>query len=196
MVSMTWNYRIIKRTCPETGEVYYALNEVFYRESGEPMAFSDGDEVVGSSPEEIIQVLEMMLKDAKKDQPIVEEGDFNKVKPDYELDDGQLTEEQYNLIQKESNKTKYSHDEMIDRMLQNPKVLEEYNQIKEHGHTIKDSIDQIVIDLHNIARRVENNGNMYGVGYSIREVADRLSEYKKKDWHLEYVPDSESWYEP
>jgi len=56
----------------------------------------------------------------------------------------------------------------------------------------KDSIDQIVIDLHNIARRVEDNGNLYGVGYSIREIADRLSEYKKKD----YVPDSESWYEP
>ena len=44
------------------------------------------------------------------------------------------------------------------------------------------------IDLHNIARRVENNSNLYGVGYSIRAVADRLSEYKK--------PDSESWYEP
>ena len=56
----------------------------------------------------------------------------------------------------------------------------------------KDSIDQIVIDLHNIARRVENNSNLYGVGYSIRAVADRLSEYKKKD----HVPDSESWYEP
>ena len=102
---MTWNYRIIKRTCPETGEVYYALNEVFYRESGEPMAYSDGDEVVGSSPEEIIQVLEMMLKDAKKDQPIVEEGDFKE--------------------------TKYSHDEMVARMLQDPKVLEEYNKIKD-----------------------------------------------------------------
>ena len=56
----------------------------------------------------------------------------------------------------------------------------------------KDSIDQIVIDLHNIARRVENNGNPDGIGYSIRAVADRLSEYKKKD----HVPDSESWYEP
>jgi hypothetical protein len=37
---------------------------------------------------------------------------------------------------------------------------------------------------------------MYGVGYSIRAVADRLSEYKRKDWHLEWVPDNESWYEP
>ena len=58
------------------------------------------------------------------------------------------------------------------------------------------SIDQIVIDLHNIAHRVENNGNPDGIGYNIREIADRLSEYKKKDWHLEWVPDSESWYEP
>ena len=53
-------------------------------------------------------------------------------------------------------------------------------------------IDQIVIDLHNIAHRVENNGNPDGIGYSIREIADKLSEYKKKD----HVPDSESWYEP
>jgi hypothetical protein len=37
------------------------------------------------------------------------------------------------------------------------------------------NIDQIVIDLHNIARRVENNGNPDGIGYSIREIADRLN---------------------
>jgi hypothetical protein len=76
--------------------------------------------------------------------------------------------------------------------------------IKEHENIFKaltdieneDNIDQIVIDLHNIARRVENNGNLYGVGYSIREVADRLSELNKPGWHMEWVPDSESWYEP
>lgn len=54
-------------------------------------------------------------------------------------------------------------------------------------------LQQIVIDLHNIARRVENNGNPDGIGYNIREIADRLSECKKKDWHLEWVPDSEKW---
>ena len=57
-------------------------------------------------------------------------------------------------------------------------------------------LQQIVIDLHNIARRVENNGNPDGIGYSIRAVADRLSECKKPGWHMEWVPDSESWYEP
>jgi hypothetical protein len=74
---MTWNYRIIKRKCPKTGEIYYGLNEVFYREKGKLMAFSEKDEVIGNDPDEIVQVLKMMLKDAKKDQPILTEEDFN-----------------------------------------------------------------------------------------------------------------------
>ena len=40
-------------------------------------------------------------------------------------------------------------------------------------------LQQIVIDLHNIARRVENNGNPDGIGYSIREIADKLNEYSR-----------------
>lgn len=43
----------------------------------------------------------------------------------------------------------------------------------------KIELEEIIIQLHNIAHRVENNGNMYGVGYSIRAVADRLNEYSK-----------------
>lgn len=73
---MTWNYRIMKRTCPETGETYYALNEVFYTEKGKLMAYSERDDIVGGSPEEIIDVLKMMLTDAKKDAPILTEDDF------------------------------------------------------------------------------------------------------------------------
>ena len=99
--------------------------------------------------------------------------------------------------------------------------------IKEHENIFKaltdienkDSIDQIVIDLHNIARRVENNSNLYGVGYSIRAVADRLSEHSKvnglSDRHAKILDEvvkehgellskikdhriepNESWYEP
>ena len=74
---MTWNYRIIKRVCPETKEVYYALNEVFYQENGTLMAFSERDDIIGDSKEEIIHVLEMMLKDANKDAPILTEDDFS-----------------------------------------------------------------------------------------------------------------------
>jgi hypothetical protein len=40
-------------------------------------------------------------------------------------------------------------------------------------------LQKIVIDLHSIARRVENNGNPDGLGYSIREIADKLNEYSR-----------------
>jgi hypothetical protein len=73
---MTWNYRIIKRKCPETGEIYYALNEVFYEEKRKLMAHSERDDIVAGSPQEIIDILEMMLKDAKKDAPVLTEEDF------------------------------------------------------------------------------------------------------------------------
>ena len=127
---MTWNYRIVKTYSEEFKKYEYMLTEVFYHSNGSLMAYSADNNIYGESPEEIIEYLEMMLKDAKKDQPILEEEDFKKVEPHYELDDGQLTDEQYKLIQ-ETNKTMYSHDEMVDKMLQNPKVLEEYNKIKD-----------------------------------------------------------------
>ena len=76
---MTWNYRIIKRNCKETDEVYYGLNEVFYKRTGELMAFSEEDDIVGDSPQEIVEVLYMMLADAKKDQPVLTEEDFKVV---------------------------------------------------------------------------------------------------------------------
>ena len=73
---MTWSYRIIKRASENEPGYYYALNEVFYKKNGKPMAFSDADTIVGNSPEEIIEMLEIMLADAKKDKPILTEEDF------------------------------------------------------------------------------------------------------------------------
>ena len=100
---MTWNYRIVKTYSEEFKKYEYMLTEVFYHSNGSLMAYSADNNIYGESREEIIEYLEMMLKDAKKDQPILEEEDFKKVNPDYELDDGQLTNEQYKLIQKEAN---------------------------------------------------------------------------------------------
>ena len=74
--NMSWNYRIIKRKCKVTGEVYYGLNEVFYKKTGELLAFSDEDDIVADRPQEIVEVLYMMLADAKKDRPILTEEDF------------------------------------------------------------------------------------------------------------------------
>jgi len=73
---MTWNYRIMKSKCPRTGEFYYTLNEVFYYDGGKPKAYSERDEVMGDTKEEIISILKMMLTDAKKDRPILTEEDF------------------------------------------------------------------------------------------------------------------------
>ena len=100
---MTWNYRIVKTYNKECKLYEYMLTEVFYHSNGSVMAYSADNNIYGESREEIIECLEMMLKDAKKDQPILEEEDFKKVEPHYELDDGQLTDEQYNRIQKEAN---------------------------------------------------------------------------------------------
>jgi hypothetical protein len=76
---MAWNYRIIKRKVKETDEIYYGLNEVFYRKTGELLAFSDEDDIIGESPQEIVEILYIMLADAKKDRPILTEEDFKVV---------------------------------------------------------------------------------------------------------------------
>lgn len=73
---MTWNYRIIKRKHHLTGEVYYALNEVFYSDEGLLKAYSDSDEIIGESPSEIIEVVRMMYADVKRYTQVLTEEDF------------------------------------------------------------------------------------------------------------------------
>ena len=55
--------------------MYYSLNEVFY-EDNKPTMYSDTNEVIGNTKDEIISVLEMMIADAKKKQPLLTEKDF------------------------------------------------------------------------------------------------------------------------
>jgi hypothetical protein len=75
---MTWNYRIVKTYSEECKQYEYMLTEVFYHSNGNVMAYSDGSNIYGESPKEIIEILEMMLTDAKKDRPILTEEDFKK----------------------------------------------------------------------------------------------------------------------
>lgn len=75
---MTWNYRIVKTYSKECKLYEYMLTEVFYHSDGSVMAYSDGSNIYGESPKEIIEVLEIMLADAKKDNPILTEEDFKK----------------------------------------------------------------------------------------------------------------------
>ena len=71
-----WNYRIMKKYDPHMEEDFYVLTEVFYEKDGTLMAYSEKEEIMGQDPDEIIRVLEMMLSDAKKDQPILTDADF------------------------------------------------------------------------------------------------------------------------
>jgi hypothetical protein len=75
-----WNYRIIKKRDKELKEDHYFLAEVYYENNGSPMAYTDNDFICGNTKDEIIDVLEMMIKDAKK-HPVLSEKEF-KVKND------------------------------------------------------------------------------------------------------------------
>lgn len=79
---MTWNYRIMKRkeTAP-TGKTYtyYGLHEVYYGgldSAGnslpeDSISWTVDSIIVGDTPEEIVEVLEMMLKDVTEKHPEV-----------------------------------------------------------------------------------------------------------------------------
>ncbi len=56
-----WNYRIIKNK-----DESYGLYEVIYNDKGEISAHSEDSEVIGESPEDILQTLRLMLDDANK----------------------------------------------------------------------------------------------------------------------------------
>ncbi len=74
---MSWNYRIIKKRDKELKEDMYFLAEVFYEHDGSLRGYSEEASVWGSSKDEIIEVLNMMLKDAKK-YPVLNEKEFYK----------------------------------------------------------------------------------------------------------------------
>ena len=60
-----WNYRIIKRQVEGQAD-QYGLFEVFYNDEGEISAHSEEPEVVGESPQDILDSLQIMLSDTKK----------------------------------------------------------------------------------------------------------------------------------
>jgi hypothetical protein len=61
---MTWNYRIIKRYSKVVDEDYYYMAEVYYDNDKKPILQSDAVEITGSSKQDVIEILQTMLKDA------------------------------------------------------------------------------------------------------------------------------------
>lgn len=78
-----WNYRIIKN------KDTYGLYEVMYNDDGEITAHSQDPEVIGDSPEDLLQTLRLMLDDANKSYNKILESDKIKFAPMYE---GELSE--------------------------------------------------------------------------------------------------------
>ncbi|MFA5558172.1 MAG: hypothetical protein WDA59_01745 [Methanofastidiosum sp.] len=70
---MHWNYRIVHFET-DIGD-YYDLHEVYYDEDGTPFARTSDGKAYGETVEEVIEVLEMMLSDAKK-APVLEDKDI------------------------------------------------------------------------------------------------------------------------
>jgi hypothetical protein len=60
-----WNYRIIKTEIKGQPD-QYGLFEVIYNDDKEISAHTERAEIVGESPEEIVQTLRLMLNDANK----------------------------------------------------------------------------------------------------------------------------------
>lgn len=61
---MTWNNRIIR--FEENGSTFYRLCETFYDDNGKVYGYAEHNEVQADSPEELIELLTFMLKDAAK----------------------------------------------------------------------------------------------------------------------------------
>jgi hypothetical protein len=70
-----WNYRIIK------DKKTYGLYEVMYNDNGEICAHSEEPEIIGESPQDLLETLELMAIDVnkhiKKEKEILE---YNKIK--------------------------------------------------------------------------------------------------------------------
>ena len=67
---MSWNYRVFRHKYPGTvKEVLYELRETYYDKDGKICAWDASEEpssATGESVEELIEVLELQLRDAKK----------------------------------------------------------------------------------------------------------------------------------
>ena len=76
-----WNYRIIK------DKDNYGLYEVMYNDDGEIFAHSENAEVIGDSPEDLLDTLRLMLDDANKSYYNILEADKIKFAPIYDEKD-------------------------------------------------------------------------------------------------------------
>ena len=71
---MNWKYGLKKYKSSYSDDDLYEITEIFDNNYW----VEDSLEVLGDSPEEVIEMLELMLKDLKEDLVIIEVGNKNK----------------------------------------------------------------------------------------------------------------------
>lgn len=72
---MIWNYRIV-HVPNEWGEVEYGIYEVFYEDDKSPWLRTERPiDFVADTPEDLIRILQMALKDAQKYR-VLEDSEF------------------------------------------------------------------------------------------------------------------------
>jgi hypothetical protein len=73
---MTWNYRVIRTRDLATGELSYAIHEVYYDKHGKPTSCTEASIApFGETPEELKRCLELMAFALKK--PVLDFEDFS-----------------------------------------------------------------------------------------------------------------------
>jgi hypothetical protein len=61
-----WNHRVIRHDEDESGEVWFAIHEVFYRDNKPVMWTEDGIRLVGESPEDLVETINRIQESLKK----------------------------------------------------------------------------------------------------------------------------------
>lgn len=117
---MTWNYRIFRHTTP--AEIGYGLHEAYYDKDGKMDMWTETHYAYGDTPEGIIEVLTMMLNDAKKCQADIP--DF-KPTPLAELEQHQIIQ-RLESAQKEAVKWKQECQNLMEVRKQ---LLEEKEEL-------------------------------------------------------------------
>ncbi len=87
-----WNYRIIKRELKDQAD-QYGLFEVMYNDEGEIFGHSETPELVGESPKDLLDALELMIHDVNEHiingKEVLELGKIKFAKPCEDYDEGE-----------------------------------------------------------------------------------------------------------
>lgn len=137
-----WNYRILKKTCPNTGETIYQVHEVFYRQDGSIDSWSQQPvEPLGTSENLLRNDIRAFLS-AFRLPVLVEKIQQGKSVLVRDNSRASANPSDTDYAAKASRASSY-----IDQLLGNHLLLKEQPALRQ----AYDKVDQALSDLHDIA---------------------------------------------